>query len=286
LLNFNEPVNSSSISVDGNARLSGARNGTQFASIYLLSGGTSISPNGRQISINLTTADLNAIKQDTSLATERNTTFLSFSSSLITDMAGVPVNAVPLENGARADSYIDDATRPVLLSYGLNMASEPATITLTFRETVSATSLSLGYMTIQRAFNVSTNASNEQHRLSDGTLLSTTDSTVVRAQLTAYDYASLKLKVLASNPNNTWLIADQDAVLDMSNVGSPAMINGVDALQVNPAAFVYDTTAPRLQHVDINVSQGRLDLYFSEPVESSSFASNGLQFQNSQVAPP
>jgi hypothetical protein len=266
LLNFDEPVAAQSTVLGGTTALLSA---PSSSIVHNLRGGGASSgvPNGLQIVVNLTVDDLNEVKRLTGLATSRSNSFVSFTAGFVTDMAGVPVTPVTISAAQQADSFVNDITRPELVNFGLDMATEPAIITFTFEETVDVTSLRLGRIVLQEAFTVNVG-----------------DNAIVRAQLTEHDYATLKLKGIGSSPTTTWLTAVDGYILDMSSVGAATITNGVDARNVDQ--FVYDTTSPQIQFFDINLSTGILDIYFTEPVDASTFTAAAITLQNRQVAPP
>jgi hypothetical protein len=283
LLNFDEPVAAQSTVLGGTTALLSA---PSSSIVHNLRGGGASSgvPNGLQIVVNLTVDDLNEVKRLTGLATSRSNSFVSFTAGFVTDMAGVPVTPVTISAAQQADSFVNDITRPELVNFGLDMATEPAIITFTFEETVDVTSLRLGRIVLQEAFTVNVGDNATWHQLLDGLTLTAVNDTIVRAQLTEHDYATLKLKGIGSSPTTTWLTAVDGYILDMSSVGAATITNGVDARNVDQ--FVYDTTSPQIQFFDINLSTGILDIYFTEPVDASTFTAAAITLQNRQVAPP
>eukprot|EP00035_Acanthoeca_spectabilis_P018800 m.403424 g.403424 ORF g.403424 m.403424 type:complete len:6121 (+) comp16790_c1_seq2:183-18545(+) len=283
LLNFDEPVRANSANLGGTTSLLSAPSSSTF--VALTGGAASAnSLNGLQIVVNLTSTDLNEVKRLTGLATSQANTFISFTAGFVNDMAGVAVSPVTAVNAQQADSFINDITRPEIVSYGLNMAIEPAIITFTFQETVDISSLRLDRITLQQSFSTPV-GDNSSHQLIGGTTLTSINGTVVSAQLTEHDYETLKLKGIGATPATTWLTSVDGFIADMSGVTNAVITTAVDSRNVDVAQFVSDTTSPRMQFFDVNLSSGIVDFYFSEPVSAASFDSTGITMQNVQAAP-
>jgi hypothetical protein len=102
-----------------------------------------------EVRIQLATDDLNALKQNTGVATEASTTFLTIAGDAIKDMNHVgiePINALST-NAFDMLGYVKDETKPSLEKFFLNMTS--GTLRLVFSETVDVDTLSIDHITLQ-----------------------------------------------------------------------------------------------------------------------------------------
>ena len=147
---FNEPVNVSSISYDSFILRSSNTNATD-ALFYLLTGGTTNSRNGRFVILNITESDLNDIKKIENLFDDIINSYLRFDYDAIRDMAGNSITSLDVTEALLASDFIEDMTRPSLVSFDLNMDDE--VLTLHFRETVDYMTLNLSLITLQQDFN-------------------------------------------------------------------------------------------------------------------------------------
>lgn len=290
LLNFDEPVDTSSLIVNGNVAISnsddgsGDGSGNSDPSAVFLAGGNTTSDSGMQVLVMLTYDDVQLLKQRENLATSQEDTFLSFDGTFIADMAGNAIVPIDADEAQGAANYVDDSTRPELLHFALDMASEPGIISLSFSEIVDAAALRPELMILQEGLNVERNDSSTFHALQQGTMLnlSTYDQLTVTMQLTAHDYQTLKLKHIGDNASVTYLSTAENFIVDQANRGASALMNGVDAHHVDN--LVVDNTKPRLQYFDVDMNQGKLDFFFSEPVDASTMNTEAVRLQNMRAS--
>jgi hypothetical protein len=131
-------------------RSQAADNGVQE---YTLKGGSVTTDPAESTKIVLkldSSPDLDAIKADTSLATDAEDTFIKLAQGAIVDMND---NAIAEVVSEKATGYVVDSTKPTLTSFDLDMDS--LKLKLTFSETVLASSLVPTKITLQHAATVS-----------------------------------------------------------------------------------------------------------------------------------
>ena len=279
VLNFDEPVRTVNLMPQLFILQNREVNATQD---YRLTGGTSSSPNGKQITLQLTNKDLNAIKALTDLYTSPNTTYLTLQRGAITDMLDHP--SVPVE-GLRASVYVNDTKDPYLVSYDLDM--DAGLIVFTFSETVDVSSFDVASFTIQVDSNISYSDPFSYHTFSDSTVAQTSDVTnmldnrVVLLNISLYDLNEMKRKEVASSRNTSWLVFMEDALTDNNLQPVAPLINGINARQ--PANYTDDTTEPRLLSFDLSLNEGTLVLYFSETVDATTLSVGGIALQSSPL---
>ena len=309
VLNFDEPVNASSIdytaftlysdqvpieieasgnfsqsngtAMDFNMTASGSGSGmgtviTAMVPItsYTLTDGTTNSSNGLQITVILTDDDLNSIKRDEILFTSRFTSFLSIIPEAIEDMNGNQAAEVAPFEALQASAYTNDTTPPIVVSFDLDM--DMGVLVLSFPETVDVSTTLFDGIILQRAPNVSLDMN--QYMLMGGILTMLEDGLVASIQITLDDLNELKRRRIALSPNTTWLVLDEAAILDMSDQGVVGIFNGINALLVNN--YTSDRTAPVLEAFDFDLTREILTLSFSETVDVSQFNVTSISFQD------
>ena len=280
-LSFSETVNSSSLNVTSIVLQDFS---TSYSTYYRLTDGYTISVDGPVIIVNITKDDLDLIKQDTLLATGETDTYLSFDSSLISDVFGNDVIEVSASNATNVNNYTQDRTKPYLESYNLDMNT--GFITLTFSETVNANSLDASQLTLQSMENTTDDNSNYiyTHHLAGGyTNTTVINTTIVYLQFLTDDFNDVKrLFRLATDENNTFVTHTPLLVHDMNNNPSVPIVNGEALMVMN---FTEDTTNPVLYKWEIDMNAGTMLLFFDETVnrDTINYTEIVLQDSNSSV---
>ena len=168
-----------------------------------------VSEDGPEVSVFLSRDDLNAIKLITELAVSENTTYLSIDSTLIVDMVGREVESIPMGGALPVgeDMYMEDTEGPVLFNFTLNLTSE--ILSLTFDETVSATSVDPSLLFLLPY----ENATMLEAISLEGSDVITTDAPVVDILIDQDTLHMIKLRTdLSTNTSNTHLLLEQGAV--------------------------------------------------------------------------
>ena len=276
-MNFDEPVAAASFDVRQVAFKGHASGALSADQTHTLSGSSAVATatNALQLIVLISPSDLDVLKAKVGLLDSTSTTYLSFSSSLVKDMYGNAVNA----EAAKAGLFDPDVSKPLLTKYGMDM--ESGVLTLTFNETMDAQSLKPTKLTLQLSSNA---GSQGQHRLTGGTTLTTGPSAVVRLALVESDINDLKAKSIALGIPSTWLLMDSDAIADMVNINPIALVNNLNAKQVDVAGYVADSTPPTLSAFSLNMTgpEPSLILTFSETIRTSSLVASGITLQNVQ----
>jgi hypothetical protein len=226
------------------------------------------------IRVSLIATDLNRVKQLVGLATAQSNTFLSITSLAVTDMAFVPNAVVPILSSAAmpVTEFTADRVRPNLMAFSLNLSSE--VLTLTFDETVNASSLQSAGITLQNA----ASGANESVTLSGGSQIVINDIVLIINLLYSDVNAVKKLRQLCTNDADCYLSITDGSVLDMARNAINAVSNS-NAKQVSN--FFADKVQPQLLSFSINIDgNGSLTLTFDETVKASTFASSYLAIFN------
>jgi hypothetical protein len=188
--NFDEPVDA----IGGFAATSVTLVATDDVNVVdpafhkLLEVGMWTQTNGRQVTLTLDTKDLNTIKKKSSLFAEFSSSYVTIEGTLVNDMAGNPVQS---ETAKQVDAYDEDTTDPTLAHWDLDM--ENGVLTLSFKETVDASTLTQGAITLQKASTVDVGLVTSWHTL-DGGLRSVQDDKTLTITFTVDDLNELKRK--------------------------------------------------------------------------------------------
>ena len=222
--------------------------------------------------------DLNRLKQLTTLATSQDNTFISLTLEAISDMNGNPVIEVPPYNSLPASDFTFDTTPPMLISFSLNLTSE--VLSLTFDETVNASSLRPESITIQQAeyTHLVSLISWYQLQYGNGSVI---DDYIIDIQLDDVDLNELKrLTRIATSRENTYITISPELISDMSGNRMVEIING-RGLQVS--SFFEDVIPPVLDEFHLDMDEGELHLTFSETVNANSFDVTQITLQDGRT---
>ena len=277
IMNFDEPVNVSSLNytgftlystryMDNSTEISGlgepGSGSTEYPfTFYTLTSGSTNSSNGLQVTLILTIDDLNAIKQDEYLYTNRHTSYLSITEDSIADMNNNQITPIDPSNALMAFNYISDTTPPILLAFDLDM--DTGLLLLYFPETIDVSSTMFDGIVLQRSSNVTMELN--RYMLTGGMLNMTVDDTTAYIQITHEDLNEIKQRGIALSNNTTWLTLETSTLLDMNDQAVLALINGYSAKPVSE--YTSDSTSPELETFVLDVNTNILSLSFSETVD-------------------
>ena len=245
-------------------------------------GSASFSEDGLVVNIALGHVDLNAIKKIRTLATSRNDTFLSWSESLIEDMAGNFVEEQLSVEALDTESYEPDVTPPKLTSFDLDM--DEGRLILTFTETVQVNdSLDVTQITLLAANSI-TNDTLLSYTLTDLPPYESDtmdeDGPIVTIRLGFTDLNALKYRSeLATSENNTFLSITNLTVVDMND-------NYVveEELGIQCRIHTPDLTSPVLVGFTLSMDNTSLVLTFNETVNASSLNVGGITIQSDSTS--
>ena len=204
---------------------------------YTLQSSYAASNNGFLIVVQVSEADMNAIKALRPLAIDINSTFVSLTAEFIADVSGAPVLAIVGNNGLQAAQFTADSTRPILRSF--NFSLDPAVLALSFSETVDLRTLRVGGLMLGNAA-----LSSEAVWLEAAPFNPQDASNAVTINLVASSSNAIKaLITLGKRFEATWLVVSNSTVMDMSGNMVMEIVDG-SAQQV--ASFQGDLVAPVL----------------------------------------
>jgi hypothetical protein len=263
-MTFDETVDSSSF-VTTSVQL--RESAEAVAATYNLTGGTVPSQLSTVVTLLFTRSDLNIIKADTELFTNGQTAFVSIASGIINDVFGNLANEVNATSAIQASAFVDDTKAARLRSFALDMSL--LQLTLTFSETVNASSFDVTQLTIQNAASGASSAIN----VSDGVVITGFDPVVI-VNLTVADANKLKEETsLAVTESNTFLAFSSTLVADMNGiqVEQVATNNATQAqtVVVDAVAIIAETSA-------VDMSLGSILVTFDEPVDPTSIDDSAM----------
>ena len=223
-----------------------------------------------EVKLNLTFDDLVEIKQDTTIATERSNTYLSFSSEAFTDTAGRPVEPVLF---SQVTTYIPDLTRPSLINFTLDL--HLGVMNFTFNDVVLSSSFNATALTLQHSEQSRQGLRFTPSRFS---VTGSNNGYLITLQLDHFDLLRLKETAgLAETRNNTYLTMRADLVDDTGLVDVVPITDG-KAIQV--AEFIPDDVPPELANFTLDLDEGELILTFTDTVNLATLNLTLLSLQS------
>ena len=151
-LDFSESMSPSSVvTTDFTLQSTGNGSDASAVSFPLTGGNVTTSVVSLTLAIVLLETDLNNIKALAVLAVGTTTTFVSMNVGGAKDVSGNNVTAVGSESGLVSTSFIQDTTRPALLSFTLSI--DTGVMVLSFSETVNGSSFDPTELKLQSAAN-------------------------------------------------------------------------------------------------------------------------------------
>jgi hypothetical protein len=277
VLTFSETMNSGSFNPTGVQIQSAANMSVAGAAKYVLSTATVFASNSTTLTVTLSTAELNAIKENAILATANVTTFISLNDTAFADMTGNRIIDIPADVALQATSFNTDTISPQLHSFHLNMHS--GKIILTFTETVNASSLDPTKLTLHSSANASFVGVSKRQLTGDATASrQITPSTVVTVTMLNADTDAIKLDdSLGSNVSNVYISLTTAAIVDMSGRAVVAISSqaGLQALNVTR-----DTRPPALIAAALDMNSSTLLISFDEPTRRATLDVTALTLQS------
>ena len=266
VLTFSETVEAASFDPTA-LTLQSSDSGT--ALMYTLQGGSVLSlEDTPYISLELTTADLNAVKAIRGLATSQADTYLSIAMGGVQDIVGLNVTAILEDSAIQTVNYTTDVTPPILMGVSLNLTTNE--LILTFDETISALP---GDVVVERiTIRPDGNDSSIGVPLTVSSQVVSNDSIVIVIELGATDLNRIKLNTgLATDSSNTFVTVERSAFVDMSTNR-----NGNLEQTLMADEFEEDRISPSLSSWSFDLNQGCIQLRFDEPVDVTTLNIRGL----------
>jgi hypothetical protein len=240
-----------------------------------LTGGSTTSSDGFELVIDITTADLNNIKAQRTLAVDRDSTYLVLTSDGVANYASTPVLSIISTNALKAATHTPDATSPVLSSFTYSLAT--GTLSLTFSETVDFQTLTKSELIFQNAA-----SQTAMYALTAASIVGTaTEGTTLDLLLTSTQLSALDLLNVAQTTGTTWLTFSADAIKDMALVANKitAAVDGVSAKQAS--AVTPSSVGPSMVSFELDMDgAGKLKMVFSKTVVANMLVYTSITLEN------
>ena len=233
-----------------------------------LTGGSTPSPPGAVIELQLTNDDLNRVKVLQDLYTSPNNSYLAIASYSITDTSGNPIVTVPPSAALQVDSFDEDIRPPVLTDFSINL--DTRVLSLSFSETVNASTLDVTGLTLS---NREPSLATIQYMLVSSSV-EEMNSPVVPIRLSDEDFNEITRLELCQRMLACYLSIGEGSVRDMSGLD----VENGSRLTAN---LQPDISSPQVsEFVSFNLREGTLNISFSETIDASSINFTALTFQN------
>ena len=231
--------------------------------------------NLENITIDIGLDDLNNIKRLSTLAIDRNTTFLAITSSTIRDMKDNRNTEIMANNPISVNTFNPDTNFPQLLRFDFNLTTDQ--LILFFSETVNASSLNAAQITVQNSHNMT----NAFYNLTGGYSIGG-DDPIITVSLLNEDLNVIKqMLTLATASSDTFISFSSLMILDMFK--NPVVAIPFEASEM-VTNFYHDTVQPQLIAFDLDMNVATLTLYFSETVNSLSLNTTSITLQDNRTA--
>jgi len=268
---------------------SGGVGGSVDDSVTLTDGATVGTNDALTVVVNITNADMDLLKIR-KIGIDTASTYLTVTDNLIQDMNSLDViPVVDYVSALQVSAFTTDQTRPVLLKCALDM--NDALLTLSFSETVDASTLAVNKMQVQQALDNVTGESYALQSPSGVAARAATDSATVVVDVSLADMNAIKFAVergLALGQTSVFCSAGSGLVKDVFGLDSEA-VSSTTALPAS--GYVNDITPPKLLSFDLNmneyitedfvaVASASITLRFDETVDFESYNASALFLQS------
>ena len=255
----------------------GLQNNASDGIMYSLTSGEFTMQNGYNVTVTLSSTDLNEIKALRNLASSRETTYIVMSPNAITDIAGVEIVGITETNAFQASDYISDVAPPTLRNFTFDLGQ--GVLVITFSEAVDPINFRPNQIILQNTSNVDAQPT-VQYTIINGTIVSTSNREVYMFFPSILDLNNIKaLLTLGTDESNTYIVISSAAFQDLSTNAIVA-IPDTDALQAS--VFSDDFTSPLFTSFTFDLNSGTMLLTFSESIKISTFNYTGFTLSSSR----
>ena len=209
---------------------------------------------------------LNDLKANENVATTKEDTYLTYTSSLVKDMAG---KSVVGKSVVQIGEFIPDETEPRLLEYTIDMNA--GKLLLTFSETIRVSSLNLSKFSIE-------NSEDHESATSSVSLRDTKasgNSATFEIEFGDADFEDLVFdQDVATSSLDSFLYFTNGSAFDMAG-------NPINDTEYGIGKFIGDTTRPQLTNFTLDYGENSLILTFDEPVNKETVLVTSFTLQSS-----
>jgi len=254
---------------------------------FTLTGGTKLATAPSTVlSFSLDDDDVDAIKLTVGLAKSEATSAIRVATDFAIDMA-ISANTVEVVEGASpvdCSDFVADDTEVELTFFSFNLNS--GQLKLTFNEPIIASSFTPGAFRLQSGADSATDLHSHQLTSATAPVDGAVNGKELTVQLSDDDLNAIKLlTLLAISDSSTYLVASLNGVTDIAGKGLTPIVS--TAAKLNTAAgWVFDSTAPKLTGLAVNMNLGTISLNFNEPIKADSLEGSLITVQSNKAATP
>ena len=275
---FSEPINGSSTDFTQVKFSNALTNPSQ--TVTLTEGFTS--PDHVEIDFMLHRNDLNALKYNLNLCTDRTNCWIALPSFFVSDIGSNPFLHSNYQPGAFASYhqptvFIPDTTSPVLESFSIDM--NLGQLVLSFNEVVNEADFRPSDVTLLNAVSGSLTLV-----LNNQTLCSRINQgTAIYLELTVADLNWIKARDIYTSVQNSYL----SLITDTTDVSNNVFIDILYGSAIQASNFIKDTTQAQLSSFDaFNIDNGSFFVTFNEPVQASVMNLTGVTLTSGTAGSP
>ena len=261
---FDETINTNLVSTSG-FTLTDAPTPGESSSVNLATSAV-VSSTGlfSELSIKLSSSNLNAIKSSESLAQPDNdeSTYLAISFGAVQDASE---NSIAMTDAILANSVIFDSTNPTLTSFSLDL--DNGELLLTFNEALNTSSIDVSAVTIQGDMVAGLVVPSVQ--LNTSTVKDDVTIVLVEEELDGIKVA----ENLGTDVSDTFVSITSEIGGDYSG-NAVVTVSNITAEQAT--VVINDTTPPVLTNFNLDLNTGMIEFTFSEPVDVSNISYTGI----------
>jgi len=282
-LYFDETINHNTFHFHAITLQGGANQGSKS---HKLEGGDPVFPaEGKfktSLTVNLLATDVLKLKA-LEICRTAGETYLSATSNMIADMNKKPSanlmqvvqqsNAMP----ANADTFVGDATKPLLLAYTLNLDS--GTLVLSFNEPVDSTKTYPELFTLQSD---NTATPGFSLKLADAPISESpkTATSTITITLKESDISAIKLNsTVGTSVENTYLAFENAATADTQG---QTILSLAGATARKADTHIEDSSLATLQSFDVNLELRTLTLSFDEIMDPTTLVPSAITIRASK----
>lgn len=213
--------------------------------------------------VQLTTDDLNALKDFTDLGKTTASTFISITASATVDVSDNPLAERPASDPVQATSIEPDITPPEIVDFEIRLIEEPLQFIFTFDETILENSVDLSSFQLHDGSGLTLLSLDGDYARNPLTVLTVNVSESILSTIRSDT-------TLARNSYSTAINILTDAVKDTFEVGIARIIN-VTATEYNA-----DLVPPSISEYTLDLNSGEIILTFDEDVQGDSLNTTSL----------
>lgn len=245
-------------------------------SAYTLTGGTISYLSSTQVYINLLDIDIRGMKASYGLVRTKQSSYLRISSTFAEDLNHNSIVAIRDGLALACTSFVTDSKPPTVLSTVLNM--DAFTLTLTMSEVIPIASIDVTALSLQT--NATKVTSTKYYSLHTSSKISqvVAFNDILVITLSQSDLNSLKSRYpLLTNTSYTYISVFASFLSDVyGNVITPILTSLAKQIDT----IYTDTVSPSIVNYDLDMSNGKVSLQFSEAILSTSLNLSQITLQS------